>query len=132
MILPPLKMYPPSEKWFLEKIQISKTVLISVVQFFYLFFGCPMTNFRSSLRKHLIHPPPPPPQKKKQEWSPMFSKPLRKPHYSDFFFLERQMLYVIHWMITIADIIGIVQTQSTLNDGIFHTDAWKLKFVIFS
>ena len=56
MIPPPFKMYPPPEKWFLKKIQISKTVLISVVQFFYLFFGCPMTNFGSLLRKHLIHP----------------------------------------------------------------------------
>ena len=76
MILPPLKMYPPSEKWFLEKIQISKTVLISVVQFFYLFFGCPMTNFRSSLRKHLIHPisspPPLPPQKKNRSGAQCF------------------------------------------------------------
>ena len=76
-------------------------LLISVVQFFDLLFGCPMTNFRSLLRKTpdspnfeappLTPPPPPPPPKK--EWSPMFSTPVRKHNDSDFFFRERQICY---------------------------------------
>lgn len=42
-----IKNEASSVKWFLEKIQISKTAVNICVSFFYLIFGCPKTNFES-------------------------------------------------------------------------------------
>ena len=106
-----LKMTPPPFKnaspfWEMisrKKSKYSKLLLISVVQIFYLLFGCLMTNFGSLLKKHLIHPILSPlltPKKKGVEPNVFYT--CGKTWLLRLLLLEETgMLYVIYWIIRI-------------------------------
>ena len=139
MTLPPFKNITSFWEMILrKKSKYWKMLLISVVQFFYLLFGCPMTNFRSLLRKTPDSPnfeappltPPLPPLKKSGAqcflhlWENIMTQ-------TSSFERDRYVIHMLYieWLELRAKFGTANLGWSTLSDGIFHTDA--LKFVIF-